>query len=136
MVNGPVWPSRRIACAERNPARDPPTTTMWSFDRMVGIVTHVACRSVRCHAYDVSSFRHEGIATDDRHHAEHRPPVPHRRRGGLRTRHRLGHRLRPDGPRLRGPPGTRSEEHTSELQSLMRISYAVFCLNKKNHKTH
>src|SRR3546814_7387924 len=31
----------------------------------------------------------------------------------------------------------RSEEHTSELQSLMRISYAVFCLKKKNtHKTH
>src|SRR3546814_6387457 len=29
----------------------------------------------------------------------------------------------------------RSEEHTSELQSLMRISYAVFCLNKKNTKT-
>src|SRR3546814_3757058 len=29
---------------------------------------------------------------------------------------------------------TRSEEHTSELQSLMRISYAVFCLNKKNTK--
>src|SRR3546814_2604017 len=28
----------------------------------------------------------------------------------------------------------RSEEHTSELQSLMRISYAVFCLKKKNHK--
>src|SRR3546814_5143870 len=29
-------------------------------------------------------------------------------------------------------PSTRSEEHTSELQSLMRISYAVFCLKKKN----
>src|SRR3546814_3567020 len=28
----------------------------------------------------------------------------------------------------------RSEEHTSELQSLMRISYAVFCLKKKNHE--
>src|SRR3546814_4710340 len=28
---------------------------------------------------------------------------------------------------------SRSEEHTSELQSLMRISYAVFCLKKKNH---
>src|SRR3546814_4430130 len=28
----------------------------------------------------------------------------------------------------------RSEEHTSELQSLMRISYAVFCLKKKNYK--
>src|SRR3546814_10828742 len=39
------------------------------------------------------------------------------------------------------PPGAqgrararRSEEHTSELQSLMRISYAVFCLNKKNQR--
>src|SRR3546814_8674567 len=31
---------------------------------------------------------------------------------------------------------TRSEEHTSELQSLMRISYAVFCLNKKTTLTH
>src|SRR3546814_3711003 len=30
------------------------------------------------------------------------------------------------------PPPCRSEEHTSELQSLMRISYAVFCLKKKN----
>src|SRR3546814_2289716 len=30
--------------------------------------------------------------------------------------------------------GFRSEEHTSELQSLMRISYAVFCLKKKNKK--
>src|SRR3546814_1922560 len=29
----------------------------------------------------------------------------------------------------------RSEEHTSELQSLMRISYAVFCLKKKTHNT-
>src|SRR3546814_10368106 len=30
---------------------------------------------------------------------------------------------------------TRSEEHTSEIQSLMRISYAVFCLTKKNTET-
>src|SRR3546814_7644353 len=30
----------------------------------------------------------------------------------------------------------RSEEHTSELQSLMRISYAVFCLKKKNKKNY
>src|SRR3546814_5331398 len=37
----------------------------------------------------------------------------------------------------RGRPGrgpSRSEEHTSELQSLMRISYAVFCLKKKKFK--
>src|SRR3546814_5924224 len=31
---------------------------------------------------------------------------------------------------------SRSEEHTSELQSLMRISYAVFCLKKKTNTTH
>src|SRR3546814_8670738 len=42
-----------------------------------------------------------------------------------------------DGPsdtgwRPRRQPPPRSEEHTSELQSLMRISYAVFCLKKKN----
>src|SRR3546814_7921486 len=39
--------------------------------------------------------------------------------------------------RLRPPRAPRSEEHTSELQSLMRISYAVFCLkNKKSLQTH
>src|SRR3546814_6499120 len=36
--------------------------------------------------------------------------------------------------RLRGRARNRSEEHTSELQSLMRISYAVFCLKKKKIK--
>src|SRR3546814_4209165 len=39
-------------------------------------------------------------------------------------------RCAPPRPR----PPWRSEEHTSELQSLMRISYAVFCLKKKNQK--
>src|SRR3546814_3454497 len=34
------------------------------------------------------------------------------------------------------PEDRRSEEHTSELQSLMRISYAVFCLKKKKKKQH
>src|SRR3546814_6884149 len=36
---------------------------------------------------------------------------------------------------LRRKGSRRSEEHTSELQSLMRISYAVFCLKKKNIRT-
>src|SRR3546814_4919685 len=39
------------------------------------------------------------------------------------------------GGLLRGD-AARSEEHTSELQSLMRISYAVFCLKKKNKTQH
>src|SRR3546814_3836068 len=34
-----------------------------------------------------------------------------------------------------GDPDKRSEEHTSELQSLMRISYAVFCLKKKTQSS-
>src|SRR3546814_8716484 len=38
------------------------------------------------------------------------------------------------GVKLNIVPVTRSEEHTSELQSLMRISYAVFCLKKKKKK--
>src|SRR3546814_2833630 len=68
--------------------------------------------------------------------------------GALPRRRRRAHRLlagragpRGDGARrLGGGDGegadagcaARSEEHTSELQSLMRISYAVFCLKKKN----
>src|SRR3546814_2635540 len=52
--------------------------------------------------------------------------IPHLRR-------RAGDRAEPVGRRRRPPaPDRRSEEHTSELQSLMRISYAVFCLTKKN----
>src|SRR3546814_3986987 len=39
-------------------------------------------------------------------------------------------------PRRQYPALHRSEEHTSELQSLMRNSYAVFCLKKKNNKTN
>src|SRR3546814_8187300 len=35
--------------------------------------------------------------------------------------------------RRRHPYGHKSEEHTSELQSLMRLSYAVFCLKNKKH---
>src|SRR3546814_4000745 len=70
----------------------------------------------------------------------------HRRQSGA------GDRLLPDAQRHRtagraigesdGADGrrlsrrARSEEHTSELQSLMRISYAVFCLKKKNKKEH
>src|SRR3546814_3155613 len=39
------------------------------------------------------------------------------------------------GQAVRPAGVSRSEEHTSELQSLMRISYAVFCLKKKNKKS-
>src|SRR3546814_3035320 len=46
----------------------------------------------------------------------------------------LHQRCRIDVRLLQCPHDSRSEEHTSELQSLMRISYAGFCLKKKNNK--
>src|SRR3546814_1900768 len=64
---------------------------------------------------------------------KHRRPAPPFRPALLR--HLWGYR----SP-CQNPPGTRrdrvrrSEEHTSELQSLMRISYAVFCLKNKKKK--
>src|SRR3546814_7881042 len=51
------------------------------------------------------------------------------RESALRVVHHGGH-----DHRDRRQLGIRSEEHTSELQSLMRISYAVFCLKKKRKK--
>src|SRR3546814_8877354 len=51
---------------------------------------------------------------------------------GVGPRDRGGALLSSDGHRP--ARGLRSEEHTSELQSLMRISYAVFCLKKKTKK--
>src|SRR3546814_9295230 len=87
-------------------------------------------------------------------------PGPHREpaAGVAAQRHQEGDRVafagwhaRPDAPGFvqrrrdllhgRGQPRlvvralSRSEEHTSELQSLMRISYAVFCLKKKTEQT-
>src|SRR3546814_5768125 len=72
-----------------------------------------------------------------------RPPRPSHRES--RSPARRGYRREPTARRgryWRAPPqrgADRSEEHTSELQSLMRISYAVFCLKKKKNnikKTH
>src|SRR3546814_6636499 len=51
------------------------------------------------------------------------------------TKRGTGRAWRPRFARASVIDRTRSEEHTSELQSLMRISYAVFCLNKKKNKT-
>src|SRR3546814_9290210 len=67
--------------------------------------------------------------------------VGRRHNGHLRKRraqdHRasmLLHQRRQHDCHLRGRSEKRSEEHTSELQSLMRISYAVFCLKKKKQQ--
>src|SRR3546814_2718848 len=61
---------------------------------------------------------------------------PPRRSGmrGVRPARRAAGRSRRRGG-VDGAGQQRSEEHTSELQSLMRISYAVFCLKKKKNNT-
>src|SRR3546814_1147030 len=87
------------------------------------------------------------------------PAIPPPRSGGTEKKESQDHRRNPVCPQSGRPslityPGRRlpvapnavtasvkrqsnfrSEEHTSELQSLMRISYAVFCLKKKQKKT-
>src|SRR3546814_6253151 len=70
------------------------------------------------------------------------PPIPSGGCRGTARRPTWRESRRPEWP-LHGarrsghgsPKDRRSEEHTSELQSLMRISYAVFCLKKKTKKT-
>src|SRR3546814_8100854 len=66
--------------------------------------------------------RHGDRPARDRHAARRDRPHPRRRHGAAGRPVGMDHRQYP-----------RSEEHTSELQSLMRISYAVFCLKKKNN---
>src|SRR3546814_3601780 len=58
----------------------------------------------------------------------HRPPASNSRAGAASSQLRASR----SSTWLQSVSARRSEEHTSELQSLMRISYAVFCLKKKN----
>src|SRR3546814_11385026 len=74
-------------------------------------------------------FRSRGTA--GRQSANHRTCQRECRPGRLHAEHAVGLRL----DRRVHRRGDRSEEHTSELQSLMRISYAVFCLKKKKERT-
>src|SRR3546814_1796417 len=82
-----------------------------------------------------------------RHHLRPQGPDPGRQRARVPPRRGARGGRRPEGagrrtvedhrPQPRGHRAlrARSEEHTSELQSLMRISYAVFCLKKKTKHT-
>src|SRR3546814_6849306 len=71
------------------------------------------------------------IDADDRRHEFQGLPGP---RAVIRLTDRALHRQLFFAPQMAVGEGYRSEEHTSELQTLMRISYAVFCLQKKKKK--
>src|SRR3546814_2701083 len=109
----------------------------------------------------ISDWSSDVCSSDLQYDPEGRGPAP-QRIGGRAAIHRLEEQRNRNRERTGGPcdgkPGTqvpvpeheqqraragdcgkdegRSEEHTSELQSLMRISYAVFCLKKKNKHTN
>src|SRR3546814_4357654 len=72
-----------------------------------------------------------GVGVEHRHHREDRIAGRRAEHIGLKLAHRMeiAAAVRIGDALWRA--GARSEEHTSELQSLMRISYAVFCLKKK-----
>src|SRR3546814_10084530 len=105
----------------RRPPRSTRTDTLFPYTTL--------CRSDRRHVYD----RQDRDRPDD--HPRHGAG---RDQQGLRPdargrEHPQRRRLLSGKARHVQPCGTRSEEHTSELQSLMRISYTVFCLKKKNN---
>src|SRR3546814_6856928 len=108
----------------RRPPRSTRTDTLFPYTTLFRSVQPAARGNSR--ARDAS--RHQvagGLARD--HETVARSQA--RRRGSCGAETGMG---QPSGrARLRRQ---RSEEHTSELQSLMRISYAVFCLKKKNRK--
>src|SRR3546814_4339934 len=83
-----------------------------------------------------SASLNAGLVADPRQNPGPRRALARRTRGRDplgRGTHRAQRLRRPALPRKAGF-ARRSEEHTSELQSLMRISYAVFCLKKKTEK--
>src|SRR3546814_3228969 len=75
--------------------------------------------AVRLAAVQVERDREDGQLGGDEQVQQHFAPAELEQAAGEEIKDRSRHRVR-------------SEEHTSELQSLMRISYAVFCLKKKN----
>src|SRR3546814_6246346 len=88
-------------------------------------------------AEEARDIRAQRVARIAAFHCDQRRPAA---RGDVGREQAIVRRLDPEpGDRIAGPgigAITRSEEHTSELQSLMRISYAVFCLKKKKKQQH
>src|SRR3546814_4486876 len=121
----------------RRPPRSTRTDTLFPYTTLFRSAYGDAAGGGRDFQFDLGLPRTDPAPVDRLypHHGgpcrRHHTPAPDRRSGrALSGSHRLPRRDRSvAGVHGRGAP--RSEEHTSELQSLMRISYAVFCLKKK-----
>src|SRR3546814_9757795 len=110
--------------------RPPPRSTRT--DTLLPYTT--LCRSPPCQGLSsIASTRYH-------RRSGNRPPRCRRWQSRYSRPPRPGKTLDTNTARMRNVELKRSEEHTSELQSLMRISYAVFCLKKKTkyttHETH
>src|SRR3546814_2266078 len=112
----------------RRPPRSTRTDTLFPYPTLFRSEPHQICRRAqRCD--DGLAHRDQGrVAEASQRHLSTRPV-------GLARRLRVD-AARPPDARCADAAARRSEEHTSELQSLMRISYAVFCLKKKNKQTN
>src|SRR3546814_8326634 len=106
----------------RRPPRSTRTDTLFPYTTLCR--SHCRYRA-GCTRRRLSGAQYRDLGADPR--TADAPPVPCARR--------LLHQRLAVAAEDVGCDPHRSEEHTSELQSLMRISYAVFCLKKKKHNT-
>src|SRR3546814_5707722 len=110
----------------------------WSSDVCSSDLPRQAAASAACLGASSPALAPPAVV---RAHDRQQPPA-HPTASPYPPRHRPAYRPRNDAYRLQSPGSEwdrrtiRSEEHTSELQSLMRISYAVFCLKKKKDTKH
>src|SRR3546814_5295510 len=104
----------------RRPPRSTRTDTLFPYTTLFRSACGVQRRAVERLSGDADgAMQRPGECSDDRLLGDGRPVDALRQAGRARY----------------GVHRPRSEEHTSELQSLMRISYAVFCLKQKNNHT-
>src|SRR3546814_3178082 len=103
----------------RRPPRSTRTDTLFPYTTLFRSDPVVRLGAAGCGPGGVFQRTLGQLRQPDRRHGRGEPPVVE----GMDVR-----------ARLRCVRAARSEEHTSELQSLMRISYAVFCLKKKKKK--
>src|SRR3546814_8650411 len=112
----------------------PHSTVLWFyFNEPATLDIYPFCHSLTLHvALPICPRRAAGRGDGARPPHGRRPEPP----GGRAADAGRGPRPRPAAAAAPAGGQDRSEEHTSELQSLMRISYAVFCLKKKKHTSH